>query len=106
MRGGQHGRRSAAAWLALLCVWLVSSGCCAPRCNLPADDVPRELDKVSLETYILEPPDIILIDAIRLIPKPPYRVEPLDQLFINLSNPLTEAVAGLYSVEPDGTVNL
>src|SRR5262249_19802688 len=94
-------------WVALLCGGLAAGGCCAPlpdTCLPP--EVPRELDKVSLATYVLEPPDIILVDVIRLVPKPPYHIESLDELFINLTNPLTEPLAGIYYVDPDGTVNL
>ncbi len=69
--------------------------------------MPRELDKVSQPPYVIETPDILLIDTIRVIPKPPYRIEPLDAIFIQAANVLpTDPIAGLYSVEPQGTVNL
>jgi polysaccharide export outer membrane protein len=69
--------------------------------------VPRELAKVSLPPYVIESPDILLIDAIRLIPLPPYRVEPLDALAIRVVEALPEQpISGVYSVEADGTVNL
>jgi polysaccharide export outer membrane protein len=63
---------------------------------------------VSFPEYVIEPPDILLIDAIRVVPKPPYRIEPLDVLYINVPNtlPTTEPINGLYSVEPEGTVAL
>src|SRR5262245_15120407 len=94
-------------WLAFSFTLLAGSGCCDLRtCELPTPDVPRELDKVNYPTYVLETPDIILIDAIRLVPKPPYRIEPLDELFINLANPLAEPVMGIYPVDPAGVVNL
>jgi polysaccharide export outer membrane protein len=55
----------------------------------------------------VEPPDIILLDAVKTIPKPPYRVEPLDVLFVLLENPLpNEPVAGPYGVDADGSLNL
>src|SRR5207244_896137 len=47
----------------------------------PAEfSVPREMEKVPHPTYIIEPPDVLLVDAARLIPLPPYKVEPLDAL--------------------------
>jgi len=66
------------------------------------------LTKVSLPDYVIEPPDILLVDAIRLVPLPPYRVEPLDTLLISVPNTLpgTEPITGLYVVESDGAVNL
>jgi polysaccharide export outer membrane protein len=76
--------------------------------HLSPPDVPRELATLSQPPYVIEPPDILLIDAIRLIPKPPYRVEPLDTLAIRVSPPPPEdqPIGGIYSVEPDGKVNL
>jgi polysaccharide export outer membrane protein len=75
----------------------------------PEGYVPRELSKVSLPSYIIEPPDILLIDAVKVVPKSPYRIEPLDILFI-LAPPestLPDApIAANYPVEPGGLVNL
>ena len=34
---------------------------------------PTEKDKTSLPTYVIEPPDTLLIDAVKLVPKPPTR---------------------------------
>jgi polysaccharide export outer membrane protein len=57
--------------------------------------------------YVIEPPDILQIDAIRVVPLPPYKIAPLDGLFIQSTNTLpTEPISGVYSVEPDGIVNL
>jgi polysaccharide export outer membrane protein len=88
---------------------LVGSGChtLRPDPRLCASPIPRELTKVSLPTYTIEPPDILLVDAVQVIPKPPYRVQPLDALFVQVSGVLPEEpIAGIYSVETDGTLNL
>jgi polysaccharide export outer membrane protein len=70
--------------------------------------VPHELSRVTPPPYVIEPPDILVIDAVRLTPKPPYHIEPLDVLGIVLVKPLVppDPIKGLYSVEPAGTVNL
>jgi polysaccharide export outer membrane protein len=69
--------------------------------------VPRELEKVTLPAYVIEPPDILLVDALRVIPTPPYRIEPLDSLVISVTETLpNEPIGGIYVVDPDGTVNL
>lgn len=69
-------------------------------------EFPRELDKVNLP-YVIEPPDILLIDLIRAVPQPPYRVEPLDLLLIQAGDVLPdEPINAIYTVEPQGTVNL
>jgi polysaccharide export outer membrane protein len=57
--------------------------------------------------YVIEPPDILLIDAIRVVPRPPYRIEPLDSISIQVFNlPAEEPIAGLFQVSPEGTINL
>ena len=84
--------------------------CCKPPkfdpCCLPDTPVPKELNKVSLPPYVIEIPDILMIEAIRVIPLPPYRVEPLDVLYVNGRNVFeSDPINGLYAVEPDGTIN-
>jgi polysaccharide export outer membrane protein len=65
------------------------------------------LAKVTQPTYRVEPPDILLIDSLRLTPKPPYRAEVQDVLVIEARGVLpTEPIAGYYPVQPEGTVNL
>ncbi|MCS6864658.1 MAG: polysaccharide biosynthesis/export family protein [Gemmataceae bacterium] len=85
--------------------------CCQPPrfncCTIPDVPVPKELNKVSLPPYIVETPDILQIEAIRVIPLPPYRLEPLDVLYLSAENDFERArIAGLYPIEPDGTINL
>jgi polysaccharide export outer membrane protein len=85
--------------------------CCKPPqfncCTIPNVPVPKELNKVSLPPYIVETPDILQIEAIRVIPLPPYRLEPLDVLYLSAENDFEGArIAGLYPVDPDGTLNL
>src|ERR1700730_7109324 len=74
---------------------------------IPDLQLPKELNKVTHPAYVIESPDILLIDAVRVIPLPPYRVQPLDALFIVSPNALKEEpIHGIYPVEPDGTINL
>jgi polysaccharide export outer membrane protein len=106
MRGGLRGGARGPAWAALAAAWLACAGCSTlGHSALPVPDMPRELDKVSLPTYVLETPDVILIDAVRLVPKPPYRIEPLDELYVNLANPLAEPLSGVYPVDPSGNLD-
>lgn len=53
---------------------------------IPATDAPAELRKVLLPPYIIEPPDILLVEAIGIPPDQP--------------------VAGQHLVRPDGTIGL
>ncbi|HET6575736.1 MAG TPA: polysaccharide biosynthesis/export family protein [Fimbriiglobus sp.] len=71
--------------------------------------LPRELNKVNQPDYVIEPPDVLLINATRVVPLPPYRFGPLDTLLIRPRVPLPatfEPLEGEYVVEPDGRVNL
>lgn len=70
---------------------------------------PTEKQMVSLPPHKLAPPDILVINAIRLIPRPPYLIEPLEALLIYVPDTDTlpkQPIAGPYTVSLDGMVNL
>src|SRR5688572_17538940 len=70
-------------------------------------DVPRELSKTTLPDYIIEPPDVLSIEAISLIPRSPYKLRPLDVVTVTISGVSDEAkISGQYIVQPNGTVQL
>ena len=69
--------------------------------------VPTEKNMVSLPPYVLEPPDILLIDALRIVPKEPFHIEPSDVLQVEVEGTkLEQPIHGLYLVEPGGMLNL
>ncbi|MCA9195972.1 MAG: polysaccharide biosynthesis/export family protein [Planctomycetales bacterium] len=71
------------------------------------DNMPRELSKVVLPEYVIEPPDILLIEGVHIVPKSPYRLKTLDAINIQANGTLPEApIMGTYTVEPGGVVNL
>jgi polysaccharide export outer membrane protein len=104
-------------WLAAALV-VASSGCTAflePREPYPIDpptpspysSVPRELDMVSLPPYVVEPPDILMINALKVIPKPPHIIEVFDGLLIRVTGALIEEpIADAFAVDPEGKVDL
>jgi polysaccharide export outer membrane protein len=74
-----------------------------------APDVPRELAKVSHPPYVIEPPDILLVDAIRVVPLPPYHLNPLDAISVVAPEKKTlpgEPLQATFTIEPDGSINL
>jgi polysaccharide biosynthesis/export protein len=83
-------------------------GCAHRLQELPSSPgVPQELSKQLLPEYVIEPPDILQIDALYVVPKPPYHVQSLDSLVIRVDKVIPDQpIAGFYQVEPDGTVNL
>ncbi len=65
------------------------------------------MNKVSLPPYTIEPPDTLDITALKVVPKAPYRIEPLDYLQLNVNGTLVDQpILGTYAVEPGGTINL
>jgi polysaccharide export outer membrane protein len=111
--------RTSTAWtICLLAAFVVSSGCTSflePVENYPFtpqgpptdSPVPRELDMVSLPPYVIEPPDILVINAVKIVPKPPHKIEPFDGLLIQVLNALPDQpIRDVYAVDPEGNVNL
>jgi polysaccharide biosynthesis/export protein len=106
------------SWLFLAMV-LLCSGCATTRGGWPAHDgtAPRELSKMLAPEYVISPPDVLSIDAVRLVPQPPYKIAPLDALYIQVTvggakeeekNQLVpgQPISGLYRVEAEGVINL
>lgn len=104
-------------WLLVVLFSLALSGCHAAmhrhdqkvleRLPPTYPTMPRELSKVVLPAYTIEPPDILQIEALNVVPRAPYRLRSLDVLIINVENTLPESpIAGAYPIEPGGVVNL
>jgi len=78
-----------------------------PAPLIPDMDVPKELSMTTHPPITVAAPDILRIDANRLVPLPPYHIEPLDALYLFAEGaPDAEPVNGIYPVDPDGTINL
>ncbi len=102
----------------LMLVAISGVGCQAvfePRDPYPAtqpqapkvSSVPRELEKITLPRYVIEPPDILLIEGVKLVPKSPHEIETFDVLLIRVSGAFPEQpIDDAYSVDADGSVNL
>ncbi len=89
------------------------------------ETVPRELSKTVLPAYSIEPPDILAIDAVHVVPREPYFLRTLDVLEINLERSALDLlqpgdvaaiqvpgafadapIDGFYPVQPSGVVDL
>ncbi len=114
---GIHGRIRWQSGLLTLCWVITAAGCHTTHPKDPAfgldrlppvyESMPRELSKVVLPEYVIEPPDVLLIEGVHVVPKAPYRLKTLDVLSIQVSGTLPDAeISGAYSVEPGGTINL
>jgi protein involved in polysaccharide export with SLBB domain len=104
---------------------LLVSGCVSPllQNELPAvscSAVPRELDKSTFPIYRVEPPDILLIEAVHNIRPPQDRLRAGDELVIRVSNTIppdpTETadpvlnqfrvINAVYQIQANGSVDL
>src|SRR3954462_5220746 len=71
----------------------------SPPAASPQSPVPRELEMVSLPAYVIEPPDILFLTAVKIVPKPPHHLEPFDALLIRVANALTnEPIADAFFI--------
>lgn len=114
---GIHGRILRPSYLFLLLLVGLACGCHATHSKalyygmdrLPPvyHTMPRELSKVVLPEYTIEPPDVLLVEGVNVVPKSPYQLKSIDVLAVQVSGPVPEAsLAGNFSIEPSGTVNL
>jgi protein involved in polysaccharide export with SLBB domain len=114
-----HRHRIAVAWaISLASTMVASSGCTAllaptspypapPPDPSPHSSVPRELDKVSLPPYVIEPPDILFLQAVKIVPKSPHKIEPFDALLVRVLGALPDQpIADGFYVDPDGKIDL
>ena len=70
-------------------------------------DLPKECAKTSLPMYYLEPPDVITVEAIQLVPKAPYILRVFDVVYLDvLGTPDEEPIMGNFSIEPGGEIQL
>jgi polysaccharide biosynthesis/export protein len=112
----QGCRRRGARAILLLCLVAVFLGGCRAvdfydrSLDQPAPtgmEPPYEMAMRSLPDYRIEPPDILQIEVLKLVPPPPYRVESYDVLQISvLGTLLDQPINNYYLVEAEGTVNL
>ncbi|HEV3022605.1 MAG TPA: polysaccharide biosynthesis/export family protein [Pirellulales bacterium] len=80
------------AALGLCLAW--AGGCTAvvnhPRLKGPqtpphfGEPVPTEKEKSTLAPYTVEPPDILFIEALRIVPKPPYHFKSTDVMAVEI----------------------
>jgi polysaccharide export outer membrane protein len=57
--------------------------------------------------YIIEPPDLLSVEAISLVPKTPYKLRPLDTVSIFVTGlGQNEEIAGPFTIQPNGSIQL
>ncbi len=72
-----------------------------------AASAPRELNKAILPEYRIEPPDVLMIDAVHIVPGAAYQLRTMDTLAINVGGTLPDdPIDGVFPIEPGGMVSL
>lgn len=90
-------------WVFLLAPVLV--GCAGPRFAAPTTLACNERERLLLDEYVIDPPDVLSIDLLNPVPKPPYRIQPLDTVAVTVAGtPADEPLNDVYPVDPAGTI--
>jgi polysaccharide biosynthesis/export protein len=114
------GRSQRITWLVVGLLAFASSGGCRSLVDRPeprlvgaqslppfGELVPTEKDKSSLPAYTVEPPDILLIEAIKVVPKAPYHIEPTDVLNVVVEGtPESAPIGDRMVVDSGGRIDL
>ena len=101
----------------LLAALAVAQGChlhdakCEPQAPIlvvpPQSNVPRELTKIKMPAYVIEAPDVLEINAVRILPKPPYHLRALDRVSVMITDvPEESLVNNIIPVNLNGTIEL
>ncbi len=65
--------------------------------------MPKELSKVALPAYVIEPPDVLDIEALHIFPREPYYLRTGDEVQLQVENELEFApLDGNYLIELGG----
>jgi protein involved in polysaccharide export with SLBB domain len=77
----------------------------------PSPEMPRELSKVALPIYTIEPPDILVVEALNIVPKfdpaHPYALRIGDVVNVNVANTgPNPPIAGGYQIGLGGNIDL
>jgi polysaccharide export outer membrane protein len=116
---------SRAAGRVLLLGVLFATGCAAPAINgldplahVAQTDVPRELRKATLNSYRVEPPDILLLEVVDNIRPAGQPLRPGEDILIRASNTLPiedstnpaanefKLINSIYKIQVDGSIDL
>jgi protein involved in polysaccharide export with SLBB domain len=69
--------------------------------------LPTELAPSAHAPHRVAAPDILLIEALRLVPRGPYKLEPMEFLQIEATDSLPgQPIKGVFIVSPEGRINL
>jgi protein involved in polysaccharide export with SLBB domain len=69
--------------------------------------LPTELNPTAHPPHRVAAPDILYIEALRLVPRGPYKLEPMEVLQIEATESLRgQPIKGLFMISPEGRINL
>jgi polysaccharide export outer membrane protein len=69
-------------------------------------EMPKELAKIAMPPYRIEPPDLLVIDALRISPRPPYYLQTSDVIDVQVRGTLPDLpIAGAFTLGPGGVID-
>jgi polysaccharide export outer membrane protein len=102
-----------AGWLAVLALCAVC-GCQTvktPEEKIATGNIPREFQKVSMPDYVVEPPDLVIVEVLEALPGRPISgerlVRPEEKIVLHLRKFLSDELLGLIARDEEtGEVKL
>ncbi len=118
-RPSEPPRRRAFA-IALMLVAVITTGCqsfmmpineqpITPPAPNGEGQMPNEMSKVSHPTYRIGPPDLLIVEAVKVVPKPPYKLDTFDIVRITADPeelPPEAPIQAEFSIDQEGNVDL
>jgi polysaccharide export outer membrane protein len=69
--------------------------------------IPTELNKRTAPPHRVAPSDTLFLEALKLVPKGPYYLDPLEVLIIEVPESFSKQdIKGNFMISPEGTINL
>lgn len=84
---------------------IAAAGCWSQETRIDSP-LPVQASRPTVPARVIGPSDLLHVEAARVIPLPPYRVETGDILYITGKTAGATQIDGLYPIEADGSVIL
>jgi polysaccharide export outer membrane protein len=68
--------------------------------------LPTELNPTAHPPHRVAAPDILYIESLRLVPKGPYKLLPMEVLQVTVTGFFKDSINGAFMISPEGTINL
>jgi polysaccharide biosynthesis/export protein len=89
----------------ILGISLMLVGCAHSQKYAYVPDVPRENRKTNVSAYVINSPDVVVIDLVGAVPLPPYKLKPGDAILVQVPGaPKEDPIRGVFRIEGEGVI--